>query len=500
MIPIQFPPGVTNLASKNAKIMNWREANLIRWHEGTTLRPIGGWEKLSLGAFASPLRKMHRWVANNHVVWTAYLCEQHCYVDQGTGLVDVTPVGGLVAPPINQAGYGNFKYGKLKYGTPRPGESHLAYYSPMFSMDNWGEELRVMTSADGRYLGWSPSAAPGTLLTAVTGAPTNNRSFLITPERHAMLFGMNAEDKFGWSDEEDDTNWAFADILSRARFYDIYPKSAIITQQLADFGTIMFTNTMSYVIEWTGLPYVYTYRPIGRISVPVSPASICETPEGVVWVAADGWWIFDGTSPRVIPCDIWDSILKYIDVPNTRFNAACIHVATQGEVWWHFTGKDSSNQLNNRLAILDYRSKIWGMGKVSRRCGYVYANDLNPIMSDGVSVFKHESGFNYEGAEMPWIESQNLSPNGGENWLTLNKILPDVAGDATALRWSVVKTNARDGYETEVYSPQRQKNQSGYVDIRETARDMRLRIEMVKNTSWETIGPILFDSKMRGKK
>jgi hypothetical protein len=47
-------------------------------------------------------------------------------------------------------------------------------------------------------------------------------------------------------------------------------------------------------------------------------------------------------------------------------------------------------------------------------------------------------------------------------------------------------------------SPQRSKNPNGYVDIRETARDMRLRIEMVKNTPWETVGPILFDSAMRG--
>ena len=121
-------------------------------------------------------------------------------------------------------------------------------------------------------------------------------------------------------------------------------------------------------------------------------------------------------------------------------------------------------------------------------------------MSDGIKVYKHESGFTYSGAEMPWIESQNLSPNGGENWLTVNKILPDVEGNPDALRWRMVKTNFRNGYKTEVFSPQRKKNGSGYVDIRETARDMRLRMDMVEANNWGTVGPILFDSKMRGKK
>jgi len=498
LIPIQFPPGVTNLASKNAKIMNWREAHLIRWDNGITLRPVGGWEKTTSGPFASKLRKMHRWAATDRVLWTAYLCEQHCYVENASGFQDITPVGGLTPPAPNQAGYGNDVYSLDQYGTPRPGLSHLLYYSPMFSLGNWGQELRVMTSADGRYLGWSPSAVPGTKLTPVAGAPANNRSFIITPERHAMLFGMNAEDKFGWSDEEDDTNWDFAGLTSRARFYDIYPKSAIITQQLFDGGIVFFTNQMSYLVEWSGLPYVYSYRPIGRISVPVSPASICETPQGVVWISIDGWWIFDGSAPRIFDCDVWDSIIKNINVSATRFNAACVHYANRGEVWWFYADIQSTDGNNNRYIMWDYRSKVWSMGKLNRTCGFVYANDLNPIMSDGVSVFKHESGFTYSGSELPWIESQNLSPNGGENWLTLKRILPDVAGDADALRWRVVKTNARDGYETEVMSPQRSKNPNGYVDIRETARDMRLRIEMVKNTPWETVGPILFDSAMRG--
>ena len=499
MIPIEFPPGVTNLASKNAKISNWHDAHLIRWDNGKTMRPVGGWEFSVTGPFASRLRKMHRWDTNTGITLTAFLCERHCYVDLDGVLTDITPVGGLVAPPLGAGGYGDYLYSADLYGTPRPGMSRMTLYTPIFSMGNWGEELRVMTSPDGRYLGWKPST-PTVKLTAIAGAPTGNRSFLITPERHAMLFAMNNTSVFGWSDEEDDTNWAFADITSRARYYDVYPKAPIITQQQADFGILMFTSTVSYVIEWAGLPYVYTYRPVGALSVPIGPASICFTPDGVVWPSTDGWWIFDGVSAKTVKCDIWDRINDTIDITKARYMACCVHLSSKGEVWWFYPSKNCPQGQNDSYAMWDYRSKLWSPGKLNRICGFVTTNDVFPLMSDGIKVYKHESGFTYSGAEMPWIESQNLSPNGGENWLTVNKILPDVEGNQDALRWRMVKTNFRNGYKTEVFSPQRKKNGSGYVDIRETARDMRLRMDMVEANNWGTVGPILFDSKMRGKK
>jgi hypothetical protein len=60
--------------------------------------------------------------------------------------------------------------------------------------------------------------------------------------------------------------------------------------------------------------------------------------------------------------------------------------------------------------------------------------------------------------------------------------------------------NDRTNYGAQVYSTKRAVNGHGWVDIRETARDLRLRIDMVKNSDWSTIGPIILDIKPRGKK
>jgi hypothetical protein len=501
MLPIQFPPGVTNLLSKNSKIVNWRECNLIRWDEGVTMKPVGGWELTTIPTFTDKIRKMHKWSDNNNNLYTAFLCETHCYVQlPGGNIQDITPTGGMTPGPSNQAGYNDYLYNYGTYGTPRPGAAKPPMYPATYSLDNWGDELRAMTSNDGRLLAWKPST-PTVHLVAVTGAPINNRSFVITPERHIMLFGMSAEfDKFGWCDEEDDTNWAFTDVLSRAGYYNISPKSPIVAHESYDGGILMFTQSQAFRIRWIGLPYIYEYKSVGSVAPPISPASVCETPIGIIWPSTDGWWLFDGVSARVIPCDIWDFILRTTDITNSRNFAACAHLMDKGEVWWFYTSPPTSTK-NTRYAAYDYRSKIWTMGKLSRNCGFVYANERFPLMADDYNVYKHEIGRSYPGAEeMPWIESFNLTPNGGENWLTVNKILPDVFGDASALRWRMAKTNDRNGYTSETYSPQRQKNGNGWVDIRETARDMRLRIDMVSNSDWGTVGPILFDSKMRGKK
>jgi hypothetical protein len=101
---------------------------------------------------------------------------------------------------------------------------------------------------------------------------------------------------------------------------------------------------------------------------------------------------------------------------------------------------------------------------------------------------------------MPYLESQTLNIAGGENWMTITKILPDIMGDRTALGFSVIKNNDRTIYSTQNQSPIRVANDHGWVDIRETARDIRLRIDMIRSVDWRTVGPIIFDVKPRGKK
>jgi len=499
---IEFPAGVTTLLSRAAKIRNWRDSNLVRWDDGVTLRPVGGWEKITLSIpFASRVRYMHRWVSLNGTVWTAYVCEQHCYVESGGIITDITPTGGIPVPTGDAAGYGELDYGENNYGVDVPGSiSTLQKFSLAWSADNWGENLLVMWSYEGKLYQWLPST-PSVKLEVVVGAPISNRQFVITPERHVMLFGMGgAFGDIGWCSQEDISDWDFASITNTAGSYTVDPLSPIVAAKLSAAGILAFTPAMTHVLDYIGLPYIYRIRPVGKVPIPMSAASVTSIPEGVFWISVEGFWLWNGNTADIIPCPIWDSVVARMDFAHTVRESHIVSITNRGEVWWFWV--DNSISLTpSRYIALDFRSKVWMPGYLNRTCGITYGNDRNPVMSDGVNVWKHESGLAYPGALfLPYLESQTLNAQEGVNWMTLNKILPDIMGDKTALAFRVAKNNDRTVYSSQTYSPQRTVNGHGWVDIRETARDIRRRIEMVRNLDWSTVGPIIFDMKVRGKK
>ena len=503
MTPIEFPPGVTTLLSRAAKISNWRDGNLMRWESGVTLKPVGGWEQVILtGApFASRIRTMHRWTSLTGIVWTAYICEQHCYVESGGVLTDITPAGGIAPLAGQNAGYGELDYGEHNYGVDVPGAlSSIQKFSPAWSADNWGETLLAMWSYDGKLYQWLPTT-PTVPLVAVTGAPIGNRQFVITPERHVMLFGMNGNfGDIGWCDQEDINDWNFSDITNTAGAYTVDPLSPIVAVRLSAAGILVFTPAMTHVLDYISLPYIYRIRPVARVPIPISAASVSSTPDGVIWISIEGFWLWDGNAVNVVPCPVWDAISARMDFGRTVSESCVVNNASRGEVWW-FWVDGSLGSANSRYVALDYRAKVWMPGLLSRTCGLSYGNDRNPLMSDGYKVWKHETGLVYpEAVSMPYLESQTINVGGGENWITISKILPDIMGDRTALAFRLALNDDRTMYSSQRYSPQRTVNDHGWVDIRETARDCRLRIDMVKSADWATIGPIIFDVKPRGKK
>jgi hypothetical protein len=442
---------------------------------------------------------MHRWMTNAGVMITAYLCEQHLYVDMGEALINITPVDGIAAPSGANAGYGDNKYNFGQYGTPRPGQSRLINFTPVYTLDNWGDFLRAMTSTDGRLLHWDP-ATPSTVAVAVTDAPINNRTFVVTPERHIMLFGMaGVGDEFGWCDEEDDSNWLFADITSKAGKYNIEPSSPIVAVKQFYGGIIMFTMNAVYIVKHSGMPYIYGYYEVGKAPTPISAASLAETPDGVMWPSTEGFWMFTGSTIVAVPCDIWDWIKKSMDLAGSAFQAYTINMFNRSELWWSFVGNETEQFNNSRIAVYDYRSKWWSMGRVGRSCGFTYGSDPYPICSDGTKVYKHGLVYNYPGAEMPWIETFTMNLNEGADMVTLNEVQPEIIGDRDILRFSLFKQFDRTKQETEKKTLDRRVFADGRVQFRETAKDFRMRIQVVGPGYW-SVGPMLIDAKQRGKK
>lgn len=499
MITIDIAPGVVQVASRKAKTSNYRETHLIRW-EGGTMLPFGGWEEIDYDAFASRLRVIHKWVDNDGNILTAFLCEQHAYVDVGDGiLIDITPTDGLEPPPgVGEGGFGDGPFGVDDYGEPPEGVSRNIVATAAYTLDNWGEELRAMTSPDGRLLYWTP-ASPSTELAAVPNAPAG-RTFVVTPERHIMIFEAGGEPgRVEWSDEEDDTEWT-PGTTTKAGGFNVEPRSPIIAARVTASGVLFHTARAAHVTRWVGLPYIYeaSDTKIADCPPPLSAACIVPIPEGFMWLSINGFWVFNGVACYPVDCPIWEWIRSQFNIGFSKYYASALVNPAKFEVWFNFVSTEA--QLNDRMAVFNYRDKTWTMGNISRVCGAAFQSDANPLMSDGERVYRHETGYDYPGVdELPWAETFGLNMINGSIKTTLRQLLPEIiSGNANAIQFKFYKSN-NPTIRTETLSDAKQVRSNGYVDVRESARDIRMRVEMILAEEW-SLGTVQVDAVGRGTK
>ena len=123
----------------------------------------------------------------------------------------------------------------------------------------------------------------------------------------------------------------------------------------------------------------------------------------------------------------------------------------------------------------------------------------------------------YWNATLPWAETFDLNLTSGSRLITIKQIIPDVEGDVTNLLYSLFYKNSRSVMPDptgavdingrpvpvpvqELQSTPRPVNASnGYVDLRTTGRDIRLRIALAGPlVNPVTVGQHLIDAVPRG--
>jgi hypothetical protein len=601
--PLEIPPGVVALPTKQMRSSNWAEVNLMRWVEGQ-LTPIGGQAQYNY-AFATRCKVIHDWYDLSSVHYIAYLCEANLYVDVGGQLYDISPVPPLTPPAsFGQGGYGEGNYSDGTYGTPRDVSTIQAMNEmpSAWSLDNFGQILLAMTSPDGRLLQWDPtqgspglvasveaytpwgtnqntiqmltlnpgSVVPGmavynqttgrpvgTVETYPSDSPTltltanalnpgsandllgfgniatlvepnagrgpvpQGRLFVVTQERFVMMFGTEGDGtvgggsfrRFAWCDQENFQAWDYGNVVSQAGFLDIEPASPIVTAKATPLGVLFWTGVSSYISTFSGLPYIYNYVEISKNDTPWSPCSVVSTTIMTLWFSKQGLFSYNGAWVAPIPCKVRPWVDDDIDLLNVREQACAVHVADFNEFWWFFPQGPATNAsgegYNTRCIIYNYKEGWWSMGQMSRSAGIRAAYTVNTIMADGTLAYEHEASNVYPAnVPLPWAETFDLNLNSGAKLTTLKQLQPDVSGDVLNLLYSLFYKTSRsvmpdvNGNATPVIELQtapQPVRPNGYVDLRTTGRDMRLRIALAgPAVNPVTVGQHLVDSAPRG--
>lgn len=502
---ISVNQGIVRPASLTDAPNSWVDGNLIRWVDGV-LRPVGGWDKMYLpSALSSKVRAVHSWTDNSKVFWTAFLCEGHVYVIKEDGtLYNISPTIPLVAPysDVTAGGYGDYTYSYGTYGTPRPTTTRSLIVGTQFTLSNWGQNLLIMSSADGRLLMWDPST-PSTVCSSVTNAPTGNRTFVVTDERHVVIFGAGGiPNRLIWSDQENINNWNIASVTSKSGDYYIEPSAPIIGAKLTPYGTLFFTSVAVYMLRFVGLPYVYSYDKIGDRATPITGSAVAQSGSQLIWLADDGFWRYDGNTVTKVDSPLSDYVKQRRDPLVSRFRTFAFNLGSYDELWFHFPSVGS--QECDQYVSFNPHSGWWSKGYLSRTCGHPATFTSYPIMSDGYNIYQHEKGSVFGASQsLPFVQMMytkgafgditlhQLAPTfGSANYTKLNLdvsqlFVPDISpGDPVPVSMSGITCNSR-----------------GLFDIRKTAPAMLLKFyQSADNIGTWSIGNLTLWYTNRGRR
>lgn len=482
LLPLNIPPGQYRNGTEYQAAGRWRDATLVRWHEGA-LRPVGGWRQRGTVDIAGVVRGMHAWEdesANRRVAFGAH--NKLFAMTAGNSVADITPAGltaGRVDATIN-TGYGAGTYGSSLYGTQRPDTGSILP-ATTWSLDNWGEYLLACSPDDGRIYEWQLNAA--TPAAVLTNAPVNNTAMMVTEERFVFALGAGGDGRaVAWSDREDNTTWATA-ATNQAGTINLQTNGNLMRGVRTRGQALLLTDQDAHTATYRGRPFIYGFERVGTSCGLIAPLAAVSTDAGVIWMGLRSFHIFAGGTVNDIPCEVADYVFSDMNV-NQRSKIAAVVNAKWGEIWWFYPSAASIEC--DRYVVFNYQQQIWATGSMARTSGVDAGIFRQPfwVAPDGV-LYEHEIGYEYGGAT-PFAESGPISLGIGEQMLSAVELIPDerTQGQTQA----TFKTRFYPNDTERTYGPYSMANPT---PVRFTGRQVRLRVEGLTASDWRVGVPRL---------
>lgn len=275
-----------------------------------------------------------------------------------TGL---TSAGTVVA-----SGYGEGPYGLGPYGI----STGATYPVPLrqWFLDNFGQDLIANYTDSPLYL-WTPPPSLGNI--AITIDTTNfpgatdpprqvNVSFVSAPQE--MIICLGCDDRVTgafdpklvrWCTVGDFTQWAPTS-ANQAGSYSIPSGSRLVGGISAPNFVVLWTDIDMWLMSYlggTGLAQlVWGFNKIGT-GVDLLSARACGVYRNLVlWASSNGFYAFDGSSMRSIPCPVWD--IFWFNLNRAQVDKVSCQVNSWfGEVSWAFPSATGDGECDSRVTL-----------------------------------------------------------------------------------------------------------------------------------------------------
>ena len=477
LIPLQLPPGQYRNGTDFQASNRWRDASLVRWHDGS-MRPVGGWTTRKASAFASAPRAMLSWLDNSS---DSYLAggtyNKLYYVNPSQTVYDITP-SGLTAGNLNGAlnvGFGGGFYGYTNYGRA-PTSSGVYSEATTWSLDTWGEYLMACSSKDGKIYEWQLNT--GVVAQVVANAPVNNKALVVTEERFVFALGAGGNPrKIAWCDQENNTSWTPA-ATNQAGDFELQTVGQIMCGLRMRGRTLILTDNDAHVAQYSGAPFVYGFERVGTACGVASRRGAVAIDEGAFWMGHNGFFTFDGSVASEIPCEVSDYVFDDMN-PSQITKVYAVHNSQHGEIWWFYPSGTSTE--NDRYVALDYKEGYWTTGELDRTAGVDQGVFKNPIWADASgNLYNQETGYTH-GTTKPYAESGSISLGNGDSIMKVTQLIPD---EKTQGQVEVT-------FKTRFHPNDTETSHGAFTlgnptDVRFQGRQVRIKVQGTGNENWRS--------------
>ena len=478
LIPLQLPPGVHANGTEFESSNRWREASLVRWHDGS-MRPVGGWTVRKPSAFTYAPRAMIAYLDNDsdeHMAAGTY--DKLYYVNPALTVTDITPSSGFTSGSLNGAlnlGYGGGFMGSTNYGRA-PTSSGVYAEATTWSLDTWGEYLLGVSSTDGKLLEWQGN--PSANAAVVANAPVDNLAMVVTEERFVFCLGAGGNPrKVAWSDKENNTLWSAA-ATNEAGDMELQTNGQIMCGVRMRGATLILTSEDAHLATYSGAPFVYGFQRVGTACGIASRKAAVAIDEGAFWMGKKGFYTFNGSTATEISCEVADYVFDDLN-PSQVSKVYAVHNSQFGEIWWFYPSA-SANE-NDRYVTFDYKEGHWATGVIDRTAGVDQGIFVNPIWSDASgNLYNQETGYTH-GSVKPYAESGSISLGNGDTIMKVSKLIPD---ERTQGQVEVT-------FKTRFHPNDSETSHGAYTlsnptDVRFTGRQVRVKIQGTANDNWRS--------------
>ena len=503
------PPGIFRGATPAASAGRWYDANGVRFRQGQA-QPIGGWAIQPNTATTTLARDILKWHDNSNIKWAAFGTDDKLFAykfDTQT-LFDITPTGvGPLEPPGARVGYGLADYGESTYGTARDAsdvgpQDIAALMGDRWSMDTFGEILLIVPTQDGHLFEWDPNT-PTVLPTIVTEAPVQNRGVVVTDQRHVVLLAAGGDPRaIAWSEQENYHVWTPL-VTNLAGDKMLQTQSYAVAAVKVGQGVLIWTTNDLHLMTYVGPPYAYGITMIASGCGVMSPRSMVQIGNNIMWPGLQTFWSYSGTVAPM-PSDVQDWFFSLVNremlgrvfgSPNPTFS----------EAWWDWPDEGSTEC--NRYIAVNYadQGRPWTIGVRHRTAADPSGTMDFPVLGgpapdgSGGVLYLHEYGVTDAGQPRGgtgqiYLESGDVSLGEGDKRYHVRQVALD-ATTATGVIQNVLgwrffhKEQMHDTteYDTGTYTV----THNGLLDVRFSGRVARIRLEALTDEPWAVGRPKL---------